>query len=131
MIDAPELWSAILWLHLLAMAFFVGGQMFILVAVLPVERAAPDRERMRAVARHFGYGSLAAILILLATGSAMASHEHLWSDPVLQLKLALFAAVGILLLAHTWRPTAHWIEALVFLLSLLIVWQGLTLAGGA
>jgi uncharacterized membrane protein len=58
------MWNAVLTLHLLAMAFFVGGQLFIAAAVLPVERRAPDRVRMRAVARNFGYGSLVALLIL-------------------------------------------------------------------
>ena len=54
------------------MAFFVGGQLLLAVAVVPVERSAPDRERLRAIARRFGYGSLVAILVLLATGAAMA-----------------------------------------------------------
>ena len=39
----------------------------------PVERHAPDRERLRAMARRFGYGTLVAIAVLLATGRAMAS----------------------------------------------------------
>src|SRR5215208_4965383 len=52
-----DLWLAVRWLHLLAMAFFVGGQLVLAVAVVPVERHAPDRERLRAVARRFGYGA--------------------------------------------------------------------------
>src|SRR5207247_577594 len=80
-----DLWLAVRWLHLLAMAFFVGGQLLLAVAVVPVERCSPDRERLRAVARRFGYGTLVAIAVLLATGSAMASHYHLWGDGTLQL----------------------------------------------
>lgn len=68
-----DLWLAVRWLHVLAMAFFVGGQLLLAVAVVPVERRAPDRERLRAIARRFGYGTLMAIAVLLATGSAMAS----------------------------------------------------------
>ena len=48
-------------LHLLAMAFFVGGQLLLAVALVPTERRTPDRERMRAIARRFGWGTLVAI----------------------------------------------------------------------
>ena len=123
-----DLWLAIRWLHVLAMAFFVGGQLLLAVAVVPAERGAPDRARLRAVALRFGYGTLVAIAILLATGSAMASHYNLWSDGTLQLKLALVALVAVLLVWHMRRPAMHVLEAAVFLLSLVIVWLGLTLA---
>ncbi|MGZ5342649.1 MAG: hypothetical protein ACXWEK_06420, partial [Solirubrobacterales bacterium] len=65
-------WDLVLALHLLAMAFFVGGQLFLVAAVVPVERRAPDRERLRAIARRFGWGSLVAVAVLIATGAAMA-----------------------------------------------------------
>ena len=126
-----DLWLAVRWLHVLAMAFFVGGQLILAVAVVPVERRAPDRERLRAVARRFGYGTLIAIGVLLATGTAMASRFHLWGDGTLQLKLALVALVAVLVVWHIRRPTMHVLEAAVFLLSLTIVWLGLTLAHGA
>lgn len=58
-----ELWVGIRWLHLVAMAFFVGGQLMLAVAVVPVERRAPDPEHLREVARRFGYGTLAAIFV--------------------------------------------------------------------
>jgi len=126
-----ELWLGIRWLHVLAMAFFVGGQLVLAVAVVPAERGAPDRTRLRAVARRFGFGTLVAIAILLATGSAMASRYHLWSDGTLQLKLTLVALVAALLVWHMRRPTMHALEAAVFVLSLAIVWLGLTLAHGS
>jgi uncharacterized membrane protein len=125
-----DLWLAIRWLHVLAMAFFVGGQLTLAVAVVPAERGAPDRTRLRAVARRFGYGTLAAIAVLLASGSAMASHYHLWSDGTLQLKLALVAVVAVLVTWHIRRPTMHALEAAVFVVSLVIVWLGLSLAHG-
>jgi uncharacterized membrane protein len=126
-----ELWLAIRWLHLLAMAFFVGGQLVLAVAVVPAERGAPDRARLRAVARRFGYGTLVAIVVLLGTGSAMASHFDLWSDGTLQLKLALVVLVAVLLVWHMRRPAMHALEAAVFVVSLVIVWLGLTLARGS
>jgi uncharacterized membrane protein len=124
-------WDVVLALHLLAMAFFVGGQLMLAVAVVPVERRAPDRERLRAVARRFGWGSLVAILVLLATGIAMASHEHLWGSATLQAKLTLVAVTATLVATHMRRPERHELEALVFLASLAIVVLGVVLAGDA
>ena len=60
-----DLWGLVRWVHLLAMAFFVGGQLLLVVAVVPVERQAPDGERLRAIARRFGYGTIAAIAVLV------------------------------------------------------------------
>lgn len=123
-------WFTIRWLHILAMAFFVGGQLFLAAVVVPVERRSPDRERLRAVARRFGYGTLAALAVLVATGSAMASHVHLWSDGTFQLKLALVALIAVLVLWHMRRPTLHALEGAIFLGSLAVVWIGLYLANG-
>ena len=125
-----HVWFAIRWLHLLAMAFFVGGQLVLAVVVVPVARHAPDRGQLRQIARRFGYATLAALVLLIATGSAMASHLDLWSDGTFQLKLALVAAVAVLLVWHARRPTLHLLEALIFALSLAIVWIGLYLANG-
>lgn len=122
-----EAWLAVRWLHLLAMAFFVGGQILLVVAVVPVERRAPDRERLRAIARRFGYGTLAAIGVLVATGGAMASRFESWGDPTLHVKLALVALVAVLVGWHIRQPAMHVLEAAVFLISLAIVWLGLSL----
>jgi putative copper export protein len=46
------MWEAIRWLHLLAMAFFVGGQLFLVACVVPVVR--DDRPRIPGVVRRFG-----------------------------------------------------------------------------
>jgi putative copper export protein len=76
----PDLWQAVLYVHLIAMAFVLGGQLFIALAVVPVERASPDPLRLRLIARRFGFGSLVALGVLLATGAAMASHYGLWGS---------------------------------------------------
>ena len=123
-------WFVVRWLHLLAMAFFVGGQLMLAAVVVPVLRRAPEPDELRAVARRFGFGTLIALGVLLVTGAAMASHLDLWSDGTFQVKLALVAAVAVLLLWHVRRPTLHVLEAVVFLLSLAIVWIGLYLANG-
>jgi uncharacterized membrane protein len=123
-------WFVIRWLHLLAMAFFVGGQMMLAAVVVPVGRSSGDRESLRVIAQRFGYGTLVALLVLIATGTAMAFHFELWSNGTFQIKLALVALVGVLLLWHVRRPDRHILEAIVFLLSLTIVWIGLYLANG-
>lgn len=121
--------QAIRWLHLLAMAFFVGGQLVLLVAVVPALRTR-DREALRAVARRFGWGSLAALAVLVATGSALAGHFDQWGERTLQVKLALVALAVALTLLHTRRPAWHALEGGVFVLSLVIVWLGIDLAHG-
>ena len=117
-----------LYLHLLAMAYFVGGQLFLAAAVVPALRGADDREPIRAIARYFGTGSLVALAVLVVTGSAMASDQHLWSSGTLHAKLALVAAVIVLTLVHARRPGQHFYESAIFALSLVIVGFGLSLA---
>jgi uncharacterized membrane protein len=125
-----DFWQAILYLHLLAMAFFVGGQLVFGIAVVPVLRNDPERERMRGVARRFGYGSLAALGVLVATGWAMASHFGLWGSSTLQWKLALVALVVVLTLLHLRWSKMHALQGAILLASLAIVWLGLELATG-
>lgn len=125
-----HVWFIIRWLHLLAMAFFVGGQMMLAFVVVPVGRRAADPKSLRAIARRFGYGTLIALGVLIATGTAMAFHFDLWSNGSFHIKLALVAIVGALLIWHIRRSDLHVLEGIVFLLSLAIVWIGLYLANG-
>lgn len=123
-----DFWQAVLYLHLLGMAFFVGGQLVFGIAVVPVLRGDPDRERMRGIARRFGYGSLVALGVLFVTGWAMASHYGLWDSSTLQWKLALVGAVIGLTFVHLHRPKLHALQAAILLASLAIVWLGVELA---
>lgn len=122
------MWDAIRWLHLLATAFFVGGQLFLVVAVVPVLRGDAERERLRAVARRFGYGTLIALGVLLVTGMWMAGHYDDWDETALQVKLGLVAVVGGLVAWHIARPRNHALDAAIFMLSLAIVWLGIAVA---
>jgi len=121
-------WQAILYLHLVAMAFFLGGQLLLAAAVVPALRADEDREQLRAVARRFGWGSLIALAVLIATGSMMAGHEDLWSDGTLHIKLALVALAVVLVAVHLRYPRAHLLQAAIFLVTLAIVWEAVQLA---
>jgi uncharacterized membrane protein len=119
--------TLIRYLHLLSMAFFVGGQLFLVVAVVPSLRPDRDRDRLRAIARRFGWGTLAAITVLVATGIPLASHFHQWGSGTLHLKLALVAAVAGLVVWHMRRPRLHALEGAIFVGSLAIVWLGVAL----
>jgi uncharacterized membrane protein len=124
------MWETVRWLHLLAMAFFVGGQLVLAAAVVPAFRGAEgrDREPLRAIARRFGHGTLVALAALVATGVAMASHFDDWSNGNLQVKLALVVLAGALVGAHLRRPTNHALDGAIFLVSLVIVWLGVAIA---
>ena len=124
----PDLWGLVRVLHLLAMAFFVGGQLFLVVAVVPVERGAPDRERLRAVARRFAWGTLAAIAVLVLTGAALATRFHQWGSVTLHAKLALVALVTGLIVWHMRRPDLRLLDGAIFIVSLAVVWLGVSLA---
>jgi uncharacterized membrane protein len=122
-------WNGVLWLHLLAMAFFVGGQLMLAAIVVPVLRGAGDRSALRAAARRFGIGTLIAIGVLVITGAMLASHLHRWSDSTLQVKLSLVVLVGVLIGVHMRRPEWHVLDAAIFLVSVAIVWLGIVVAG--
>ena len=120
--------TLIRYLHLLSMAFFVGGQLFLVVAVVPSLRPERDRDRLRAIARRFGWGTLAAIAVLIGTGIPMASHFHQWESGTLHVKLVLVATVAGLVIWHMRRPQLHALEGGIFIGSLAIVWLGVSLA---
>jgi uncharacterized membrane protein len=122
-------WNAVLWLHLVAMAFFVGGQLMLAAIVVPVLRGREGGAPMRTAARRFGVGTVLAILVLIGSGAAMATHYHRWSDSTLDVKLGLVALVILLIGAHLRRPDWHVLDAAIFVASLAIVWLGIVVAG--
>lgn len=121
-------WEIIRLLHIVAMAFFVGGQIVLAAAVVPVMRHQTDKTQMRAMARRFAYGSLIAVGVLIATGTAMAAQFDLWSSTALQVKMTLVVVTAGLILWHMRRPQMHALEGMAFLLSLAIVWLGVALS---
>jgi len=123
-----DAWTLIRFLHLVALAFFVGGQLMLVVAVVPAVRRHGDEVAMRAVARRFGIGSLVAILVLIATGVAMASHLARWQDDVLQVKLMLVVLIGVLIAFHIVTPSSRALSITLFLVSLAVVWLGVELS---
>jgi putative copper export protein len=120
-------WSVIRTLHVLALAFFVGGQLVLVAAIVPAMRRRQDDAAMRAIAKRFGIGSAVALAVLVATGAAMAGQFGRWDDPTLQAKLGLLVLVGVLLVLHVVTPYTRAISTTVLLVSLAIVWLGVEL----
>ncbi len=89
-------WFIVRWLHVLAIALFVRGQMMLAAVVVSVVERSGDRESLRLIARRFGYSTLEALLVLVATGTAIAFHLEMWGSPTFHVKLAfvLAAVVG-------------------------------------
>ncbi len=117
----------VLFIHVIAMAFFVGGQIMLAATIVPVERSNPDPARMKAIAQNFGWGSLVAIGVSIFTGMLLASHYELWGEGTLHIKLTLLVLTFVSLLAHMKYPKAHSLMGLTFVLTLGVVWFGLEL----
>ncbi len=120
-----DVWTVFRYLHVLAMATFVGGQIVLVAAVAPALRGHPA---MRDIARRFGIASAVALAVLIFTGSALAGEYERWADGTLQLKLGLLVLVGVLIGLHVVTPFRRALSAGIFVTSLAIVWLGLQLA---
>ena len=123
-------WTLVRFLHLVCVAFFVGGQLLLVAAVTPAIRRHGTDAAMREAARRFGMGSGVALLVLIVTGAAMASHFDRWGSSVLQAKLTVLVLVGVLLGVHVVRPRTRWLSLAMLVASLVIVWLGVDLAHG-
>jgi len=123
-------WELVRFLHLAGMAFFVGGQLMLVAVVTPVIRRYGSEEAMRAAAKRFGIGSAVALVVIVATGAAMASHYDRWDDPTLHAKLALLVLVFVLIGLHVVTPYTRALSIGVVVVSLLIVWLGVKLVYG-
>jgi uncharacterized membrane protein len=125
-----QAWTVVRFLHILAIAFFVGGQLMLAVAVAPAVRRTGDAATMRLIARRFGIGSLAALALAVATGVALAGHFSLWSSNILQLKLMVLVLVGVLAGLHIVSPGSRAVAYAIVASSLLVLWLGVKLTYG-
>jgi uncharacterized membrane protein len=121
-------WDVVLWIHLLAMAFFIGGQLFLGIAVVPVFRAqggsdGPAHDWMVPIARRFGWASLVALAVALVTGAAMASDQNLWQETALNIKMTLVVIAIVLVCLHVFvtKGANRLLQTLILLDSLAIV----------
>jgi lipopolysaccharide export LptBFGC system permease protein LptF len=99
-----------------------------LVTVVTPALRGQDRELMREAAKRFGIGSAIALLVIIATGAAMASHFQRWGDSTLHWKIGLLVGVFILTGLHTTTPYTRALSLIVLALSLVIFFLGVELA---
>jgi uncharacterized membrane protein len=125
-----QTWTVVRYVHIVAIAFFVGGQLLLVAAVAPAVRRSGDEATMRLIARRFGIGSVVALALAVASGAALASHYRLWDSEILQAKLMLLVLVGVLTGLHIASPKSRVISWAVVLASLLVVWLGVKLTYG-
>ena len=103
--------TAIRSLHLIAAAVWAGGLVMLGLAVGAARRTVPDDARValfRSLGRRFAVVGGIALLVLIATGSDMASDRDAWSQltdttygKTLLAKLILVGVVIVLTLVHT------------------------------
>lgn len=121
-------WTILIFLHVVAMAFFLGGQIMMAFTVVPVMRREPaDPERIKEVARRFGMGSLLALAVLLFTGMMLASHFELWDYGPFQVKMGLVVATIASVFIHMLKGNSHVLMGITFLLTLATVYAGLNI----
>jgi uncharacterized membrane protein len=95
-------WTLVRFVHLLSAAIWVGGQAALFVAV-PVIRSSAPAEAGRilgTIGRRFGALAGPALLLLLVTGMAQASHFNLWDAREVREKLAILIVVLVLTAIH-------------------------------
>lgn len=120
-------WTFLVFLHGIAWAFFLGGQIFLAANVVPVLAGKSDRDSIRLIARRFGVGSLIALGVLVLTGMMLASHFSLWDYGPFHVKMALVIATIVSLLIHLTRGGSHVWMGITFLLTLATVYAGINL----
>jgi putative copper export protein len=96
----------LLYIHLVAVAFWLGSQLFLVAVVLPALRG-DDAEAREATMRKVGmtYGKVAApvLFVILVTGMAMAAKLDLTpsDSSALKWKLVAVAVVVAATIAHS------------------------------
>lgn len=94
-------WTVVRFLHLLAAAVWVGGQAALFIAVPVIRQHTPDPGAiLGTIGRRFGALAGPALLILLVTGMAQASHSGLWDAGEVHGKLAIWIVVFLLTGIH-------------------------------
>ncbi|MDO9353417.1 MAG: hypothetical protein Q7T55_06965 [Solirubrobacteraceae bacterium] len=120
-----DFWDVLRAIHLLAMAFFVGGQIMLVAVLVPLFKGKPE---MKLVARRFLHTSGAALILLILTGVYLAGHEGQWDNPTLWVKIGFLVAIFGLVGFHAKNPDKRWVDPILGVFSLVIVFLGVALS---
>lgn len=137
------MWQAVLFLHLLGVAVWIGGQVTVLL-VMPILRSrGVGDDVLGAIGRRFGAAAGLALVVIVATGIAQAVHLG-WGYPdrdpelyrIITEKVSIVAVIVVLTAVHgllgqrvatgrlspTWRSRIRWVSALNLGLGLVVLW---------
>lgn len=126
----------VLFLHLVGMSLWLGGQLFLAAVAVPALRGAePDlrRETFRRLGRAFGIAGIAALVLIIATGLWMMLELDLSpaDHAALRHKLELVGVVLVGTVVHAVAGARRWLRvsrvaSIVTLLATLgVVWYAL------
>ncbi len=136
------------WFHLLGVAIWLGGAIFIATVLVPLARTFDDPDRRALLIRDAGrrfrvVGWIGLSLIVLSGVGNLIIRPYLLFYGLFQAKLALAAVILALSVVHdfilgprsSFSPTpalrvwASWIARLTLSLGLIVVFLGLALRG--
>jgi uncharacterized membrane protein len=107
-----SIWTLVRWVHLLSAIAWIGGQLFILLVLLPIMRGALPRDErtilFARVGRRYGVVSWVALTLLIVSGFLNGERRHIaWEHldassygRILAAKLVLVAVVIVVTLVH-------------------------------
>ena len=122
---------ALLFIHLVAVCFWLGSQLFVIAVLTPALRSKEPGERrelFRAVGHLYGVISVPVLLVILVTGMIMASKFDLGSVPAFQIKMGAVAVVLAGTIAHSWaaksgaRAASRAASMVTLVATLIAVW---------
>jgi uncharacterized membrane protein len=94
-------WTIVRFLHLLAVAVWIGGQAALFLVVPVIRERVPDASAiMGVVGRRFGAVAGPALVVILVTGMLQADHLGLMDVRQVREKMGLLALIVVLTVVH-------------------------------
>lgn len=148
------IWMILIWIHLLAAMFWIGGMLFFAIVLVPSLRAVPSPQKTEMISqighrfRKTGWISLGLLLVtglsqLYHLGSPVFAKGWLWAKLFLIVLMVSFTLLHDFVLgprsieinranpgSHPLRGTARWLPRLNLAVGILVVLAAVYLAQG-